>query len=323
MSWMRLPDEYCGDESTFVILPIPYEENPTYGEGASKGPEAIIKASEHLEYYDERFVVEPFIKGIKELTPLTLPSEPEKAVEKIANTVKGLGDKFVLSLGGDHAVTIGIVKGLEEKHKDFSLLILDAHSDFRESWNGSRKNHACVARRIVGKHKVGIIGVRSQDIDEAEALSENENVKIVKAYEYSEDELEKILNFLGGKVYLSIDVDVFDPGFLRNTGTPEPGGLDWQTVIAILQQLFAKKNVIGADIVEFAPQGGEWNYRAEVRAGKARVQDHGARYNELRSPAFSRARIGFRSVRVSWRCSIRELFLPRERLRRSRWQRSG
>ena len=256
MSWMRLPEEYMKDNSEFVILPISYEDNPTYGGGASKGPVEIIKASEHLEYYDEQFDCEPFVKGIKEL-------EEVKTLEKIKETVKGIGkERFLIGLGGDHAVTIGIVQGLEEIHDDFSVLILDAHSDFRYS-RGGMNNHACVARRIVGKHKVGVIGVRSQDVDEAKEIKNNKNIKILKSYDFNENELEKVLDFLGDKVYLSIDVDVFDPSFIRNTGTPEPGGFTWDRVISILEKVFAAKTVIGADIVEFAPKE---NYRAEAFA---------------------------------------------------------
>jgi len=256
MSWMRLPEEYMTDKSSFVILPIAYEDNPTYGEGASRGSEEIIKASEHLEYYDEQFDCEPFVQGVKSLEVVTSLKEVEK-------TVKGIEkEKFLISLGGDHAVTIGIVKGLEEVHDDFSVLILDAHSDFRYS-RGGMNNHACVARRIVGKHKVAVLGVRSQDVDEAKDAKQNEKMKIVKSYDYSDAELEKVLAFLEDKVYLSIDVDAFDPSFIRNTGTPEPGGFSWDKVIALLEKVFATKKVIGADIVEFAPKE---NYRAEAFA---------------------------------------------------------
>jgi len=266
MSWMRLPEEYTTDEARFVILPISYENNPTYGAGASEGPSAILKASEHLEYYDEQFDCEPFLRGIKELKTVELTEGPEKAMEKIKEKVQEVKkEQFLISLGGDHAVTIGLVDGLEEMHGDFSVLILDAHSDFRYS-RGGQLNHACVARRLVGKHKIGVIGVRAQDVDEAKDAAENKNIKIVKAYEYSEEELEKTMAFLGENVYVSIDVDVFDPSFIRNTGTPEPGGFDWKRVIEILEKLFSSKKVIGADIVEFAPQGEEWNYRAEAYA---------------------------------------------------------
>jgi len=249
MSWMRLPEEYRTESSKFVILPISYEEQPTFGSGARNGAAAIIKASEHLEYYDEQFDCEPFVHGIRELEEVKSLKEVEEAVRDVGK------ERFLIGLGGDHAVTTAIVKGFEALHDDFSVLILDAHSDFRDSWNGSQYNHACVARRIVTKHKVAIIGVRSQDSDEAKTAEKNDALRLVKSYEYSDQELKSILDFLGEKVYLSIDVDVFDPSFIRQTGTPEPGGFSWERVIGLLAKLFAAKKVIGADIVEFAPQG--------------------------------------------------------------------
>lgn len=251
MRWMRLPDEYCGEDSGFFILPVPYEQRPTFGAGASKGAAAIIEASDHLEYYDEQFDCEPFLHGIKVLEP----------VDSLA-ALKPVGG-FTIALGGDHAVTIGIAKRLPD---DVDLLILDAHADMKFSWNDSQENHACVAKRLSAKRKVGIIGVRSMDVDEARDIAQNRNVRIIKAYDYDGKKLEGLLRFLGEKVYLSIDVDVFDPSFIRNTGTPEPGGLVWEAVIGILQRLFAQKQVVGADIVEFAPQGEEWHYRGEAYA---------------------------------------------------------
>lgn len=281
LRWMNLPDKYRTGDSKFVILPIPYENSPTYGEGAAKGPAAIIEASQHLEYYDERLDCEPFEKGIIVEEPLLLPDEPEEAMEEIAAAVKGIvkkdvrvdekegedsEEKFLISLGGDHAITIGTVKGLEESEEDFSVLILDAHADMKFSWNNSQNNHACVARRLSTKHKVGVIGVRSMDVDEAKEIEQSENVRIIKAYDYSEKELEKMLEFLGDKVCLSIDVDVFDPSIIRNTGTPEPGGLDWETINKIIATLAVRCRIVAADVVEFAPQGPERNYRAEAYA---------------------------------------------------------
>lgn len=258
---MNLPQEYATKDSLFYILPIEYENNPTYGKAASKGPEEIIKASKHLEYYDEQFDNEPFEKGIFVMNKLSLNSiEPEETMQKISETVSKVKNKFLISLGGDHAITIGTVKGLEENFKDFSVIILDAHSDFRYSWNNSQFNHASVSRRMVNNHKIGIIGVRSQDIDEAKEIQENENVQIIKAYEYDKTKLKDMLNKLHQNIYISIDTDVFDPSFIRNTGTPEPGGLFWNQLIDMLKIIFKNKNVIGADIVEFSPRN---NFEAE------------------------------------------------------------
>lgn len=247
MNFMNLPDEYSGDDSFFSILPIDYEKNVTYGKGASKGPKEIIKASAHLEYYDEQFDKEPFVKGIKTL-------EPVKEVKEIPNN-------FTITLGGDHSVTIGIVKALEKHHDDFSVIIMDAHPDMFNSWNGSQTNHRCTTQRVSANHKTLLLGIRSMDADEVDVIKNNENVEMIKAYEFDENKLKEELKKLKDKVYISIDTDVFDPSFIRNTGTPEPGGFMWNQVIDILQIIFKEKDVIAADIVEFAPS---INFKAEA-----------------------------------------------------------
>jgi agmatinase len=255
--WMNLPPEY--QKGKFVILPIEYEKDLTFGDGASLGPAEIIAASKHLEYYDEQFDCEPFEKGIELLEPIKA-DEPEEMVEKVSEEIKKHKDKFVISLGGDHSVTIGAVKGIED---DFSVIILDAHADFRDSWNGSSLNHACVAKQVSKNHKLALLGVRSMDIDEKKQIENAENVHLLNAYGFTLEKLRQILPKLKDKVYLSIDVDVFDPSFIRNTGTPEPGGFTWNQVIAILKTIFKEKEVIAADIVEFSPKE---NFQAEAYA---------------------------------------------------------
>lgn len=259
MKWMSLPDEYCSDNSKFVILPVEYEGNVTYGNGASNGSEEIIKASQNLEYYEDQFSNEPFAEGIKLLEPIK-PENEKEMLQKTAKIIENNQNRFILSLGGDHSVTIGIVNGLE-KNNDFSVIILDAHNDFRDSWNGSQNNHACVSKRISEKHDVAILGVRAQDIDESKEIKDSDNVHQITAYDLTLDKIKEILPKLKEKVYISIDVDVFDPSFIKNTGTPEPGGLEWNTLINILKLIFKEKKVISADIVEFAPKE---NYRAEA-----------------------------------------------------------
>lgn len=261
MNFMNLPKEFA--QGKFVILPIEYENNPTYGDSASKGQQEIIKASQHLEYYDEQFDCEAFEDGIELLSPLNLVDvSPEEMVSKVAEFVKEkTKNKFSISIGGDHSVSIGVVIGLEELHNDFSVIILDAHTDFFHSWNGSEYNHRCVAQRVSANHEVALIGIRSMDLDEKKAIDNNENVHLIKSYELNKEKFDRILKKLKKKVYISIDVDVFDPGFIRNTGTPEPGGLSWNTLIKILKLIFGSKEVIGADIVEFAPKV---NFEAEA-----------------------------------------------------------
>ncbi len=260
MNWMALPQEYSTEEAFFKILPISYEKSVTYGQGASKGPEAIIKASQHLEYYDEQFKTEAFIKGIQILPKLNLNNNtPKEMVQTIKSTVEKQKNKFVISLGGDHAITIGTIKGLETEN-DFSIIQFDAHSDYRDSWNGSQLNHACVANQVKN-HEILQIGIRSQDADEAKQIEENKNLHIVYAWEFNINKIKELLPKLKQKVYITIDVDAFDPSFIRNTGTPEPGGLTWNQVIKVLELIFKEKKIIGADITEFAPKE---NYESEA-----------------------------------------------------------
>jgi len=261
MNWMNLPKEYSTETSKFVILPIKYEHQVTYGKGAHLGSEEIINASYQLEYYDEQFNLEPFISGIR-LLPTLESNNPEEMIAQVSKEVKNIRpEQFLIGLGGDHAVTLGLVKGMESFHPDFSVIVLDAHSDFKDFWNGSFLNHACVSKQLSKNHSLLITGVRSMDIDEMKGISENNSVFLLKAHEYSLEKIKELLPKLKDKVYLSLDVDVFDPAFIRNTGTPEPGGLNWNQIIELLNLIFSKKQVIGADIVEFAPTE---NYRAEA-----------------------------------------------------------
>jgi len=234
---MNLEEKYRKEDAQFVVIPRPIEGEVSYGKGAKNGPDAIIKASEQLEYYDEEFDQEPFLKGIKITDSFT-------------------GEQFPIFLGGDHSITIEAVKEVESHH-DFSVIVLDAHPDCFHSWNGSQNNHRCVAQRVSEKHDTLIVGVRSMDKDEVEVITNNENIDVIKAYDYNEVSLKEKISKLKDKVYISIDVDVFDPSFIRQTGTPEPGGFFWNEVMEILKIIYKEKNVIGADIVEFAPKEDE------------------------------------------------------------------
>jgi N1-aminopropylagmatine ureohydrolase len=262
MKFMDLAEEYSKKDSYFYVLPIEYEGKVSYGKGAVNGSKEIIDASKQLEYYDEQFDVEAFEKGIHTLNPLNIRDEdPKIAIEKITKKVQKHKNKFLISIGGDHSITIGTVKGFEENHDTFSVIVLDAHPDMFHSWNKSQFNHRCTAQRISEKHKTLLLGIRSMDKDEKDIISENENVDMVKAYEFDKEELINKLKKLDKKIYISIDVDVFDPSFIRNTGTPEPGGFFWDRVIDILKIIFESKEIIGADVVEFSPKD---NFRTEA-----------------------------------------------------------
>src|SRR3989344_7937876 len=192
MNWMNLPSEYSTKESKFVILPIEYENNPTYGKGASKGPKEIIEASKYLEYYDEQFDNEPFLEGILLLNPIKT-SNPEEMISQVSSIVSQHKQKFIIGLGGDHSVTLGMVKGIELLNEDFSIIILDAHADFRDSWNDSQYNHACVSKQLSKKHDLALIGVRAMDIDEKKQIEENENVHLITMHNFSLEKIKQIL----------------------------------------------------------------------------------------------------------------------------------
>lgn len=251
MNFMNLPQEFADKNSKYYILPIEYEGNLTGKKGASKAPAEIIKLSYQLEYYDEQFDQEPYKKGIFLLPGLTAKTS-EEITEKISDEVSKHKDKFLISLGGDHSVSIGIVKGLEKVYDDFSVIIFDAHSDLFYSWNNSALNHRCASFHISSKHSTSLIGIRSMDKDE-QGVIKNNNIYVIYSHENIKEKLLKILPKLKNKVYISIDVDSFDPSFIRNTGTPEPGGFFWNELIGLLEIIFKNKNIIGADIVEFSP----------------------------------------------------------------------
>jgi len=259
MNWMNLPKEYTTNQSKFTILPVSYEKDVTYGQGASKGQDEIIKASKYLEYYDDQFDCEPFEHGIQLLEPIS-GETPELMIDNVSNITKQHQGKFIIGIGGDHAVTLGLTKNLDE---NVSIIQFDAHADFRDSWNNSSLNHACVSRQLSKRHSILQIGIRSMDIDEKRLLEQEENVHTILAYNYTPNSIKELLPKLKNKVYITIDVDVFDPSFIRNTGTPEPGGLTWNQIIETLQLIFKEKEVIGTDICEFAPN---YNFEAEAYA---------------------------------------------------------
>ncbi len=256
---MKLPKEFCLKETAKTyILPISYISKTTTPTKANKGPEKIIEASYELEYYDEELDVEPYEKGIFQEDILFLEKISEKVIyEKIKDV-----NQFLIVLGSDHSTTPSIVKALEKKHKDFGVIIFDAHSDLRES-EEELGEHACVSRKVSEKHKTLVCGVRSMDVYDKEYLKENKNIQIIKMKElYRKDniyleelqQLKEQLKKLPKKIYISIDVDVFDCSFIRNTGTPEPGGLFWQQLNNLLKTIFKEKEVIAVDVVEFSPK---------------------------------------------------------------------
>ena len=255
MNFMNLPKEYSGNKSKYCILPIEYEGKLTAGKGVKSGSIEIIKESYRLEYYDEQFDNEAFSSGIQLLKPLKFTKKNSDTIvmKKIADEVSKHKDKFMVSIGGDHSVTIGILKGFEKIYPDnnFSVVSFDAHADLFDSWNGSKFNHRCVSKYASYNHDVAIFGLRSLDYEEMQTIRSSQNIHAV--FDYDRESRFDVLSKIKHNVYVTIDVDCFDPSFIRATGTPEPGGYSWSSMIKNLKVIFDTKNVIGIDIVEYSP----------------------------------------------------------------------
>ncbi len=264
MRFMNLPKEYSLKESKTTILPISFKSKTTKPTFAEKGPSSIIDASYELEYYDEELDIEPYEKGIYQEEILNIEEKDYQVREKIiVDKIKDINkEKFLIVLGSDHSTTIPVVKALDEKHKEFGVIIFDAHSDLRDKDDNECGLHACVSREVSKKHKTVVCGVRSMDVFDKDYLKENKDLEILKMKDLIDSKdiyLEKPKEFvrslkkLPKKVYVSIDVDVFDCSFIRATGTPEPGGLFWNQLNNLLKIVFKEKDVVAVDVVEYSP----------------------------------------------------------------------
>ena len=254
------------ENSKVVILPVPYERTVSFGRGTSKGPHSIIYASRSIELYDDELGCEPFEAGIHTLPELECDVDPEDMVNDVQGVCVRLleKNKFIITLGGEHSITLGAVRAHRNKRDTFSVLNIDAHCDLRDSYEGTKYNHACVMRRVIDEGcPVVEAGIRSYSKEEADFIRERSDVKVIHAREILESGgdtnnkwIEEAVSNLLPDVYISVDVDSFDPSVMPSTGTPEPGGLSWYDVLGLLRKTFLSKNVIGMDIVEFAPLPG-------------------------------------------------------------------
>lgn len=248
MNWMNLPEKYRLDTSKTKILPIQYENNPTYKKGSKNGSVEIIKASKQLDYYDSWYEKEIYEEGIQTL-PIIKANDFETLTKKVSTQIKK-EKEFIISIGGDHAITIALVKAHK---KDFGYVCLDAHADMWSSWKNSPNNHACVTNQIHKKHKTLLVGVRTMDADEHNKIKKSRNITLIRDEEFDFKIFQEELRKMPKNIYVSIDVDSFTPKLIKNTGTPEPGGFEWYETISMIEEICKTKNVIGADIVEFSP----------------------------------------------------------------------
>lgn len=263
-----LPEEYSLLKgSKIVVIPVAYDGTSTWLKGADKAPIAIIEASANMELYDIETDSEVYQQGIFTSQAIEGLSSPEDLVQAVTETVKKylMKDKFAVVIGGEHSVSIGSIKAHVENHKDMTVLQLDAHCDLRDEYNGSKYNHACVMARVKELCQIVQVGIRSMDSSEKQRLN-RENTFFAKDIYKSNNWIEKVISKLSKKVYVTIDLDVFDPSIMPSTGTPEPGGLLWYDTLALLKQVFEKRDVVGFDVVELSPN--EKNKAPDFMAAK-------------------------------------------------------
>jgi agmatinase len=242
------------DTARVVLLPVPYDATSTYIKGADVGPSAILEASYQLENYDIETGTEPYKAGICTDEPVTEGSSPEKMVEAVhkrACELLALG-KFIVTIGGEHSVSIGAVRAHAEKFEGLSVLQLDAHSDLRNEYQGSKFNHACVMARVREFCPIVQVGIRSMDVSEMKSV-ERQRIFFAEDIYNDRSYISRVIDQLTDNVYITIDLDVFDPSLMPSTGTPEPGGLLWYDVLSLLKAVCRKRNVIGFDVVELCP----------------------------------------------------------------------
>lgn len=248
------PEFSTYENSEIAILPVPYDGTSTWIKGADRGPDAIIEASENMELYDIETESEVYRKGIATLEPVSEASSPESMASEVERRMDAiLNDrKFPVLIGGEHSVSIGAFRAMKKHYENFSVLQLDAHSDMRDSYEGSGHNHACVMARAKESATVMQVGIRSSCTEEKKNI---ERERIIYAHERIDSEtwMYEVSQKLNDNVYVTIDLDVFDPAIMPSTGTPEPDGLQYREVVNLIQLINARHNIIGLDIVELCP----------------------------------------------------------------------
>ncbi|MCX6259751.1 MAG: agmatinase [Bacteroidia bacterium] len=245
---------YDYSASRIIIVPVPYDETSTWMKGADKGPDAIMEASVNLEFYDVETDSEAHLFGIHTIEPIIEKRSPESLVDAVYSKVIFLlnQEKFPVVVGGNHTVSIGSAKAFTEHFGNLSILQLDAHSDLRNEYEGSPYNHACAIARMREFAPVIQVGIRSMSQEEA-SCADWERIFLAHELYLDKTKYQKAIDKLTENVYITIDLDVFDPSLIPSTGTPEPGGPEYFEIMNFLKEVIWKKNVVGFDVVELCP----------------------------------------------------------------------
>jgi len=242
-----------------VILPVPYDSTTEWHSGIREGPQAIINASQYLELYDIELNREVYKVGIHTLPKVQpLLNSPEEMIDRVYRIARELTKqaKFLVMFGGEHSLSLGMVQALKEKNQDLCVLQLDAHADLRDEYLGTRYGHACIMRRILELCPIVQVGIRSLSWEEQQFLTQNNMHPFFAMPSSNLASPEDITASLSDNVYVSIDLDAFDPSIVPAVGTPEPGGMQWHEVLNLLRSVTLHKRVIGFDLVELCPKEG-------------------------------------------------------------------
>jgi len=240
--------------SGIIIVPVPYDETSTWMRGADKGPDAIMEASVNLEFYDVETRSEVHLHGIHTINPVNEKASPEAMVNEVYRvTLSLLNDhKFPVIVGGNHTVTIGSARAFSERFKNLTILQMDAHTDLRQRYEGSFFNHACAMARVREYAPIVQVGIRSMALEET-PLIDKERIFFAHELYHNKRLYSKAIEKLTETVYITIDLDVFDPSLLPSTGTPEPGGPEYFELMHFLRDVIRERNVVGFDVVELCP----------------------------------------------------------------------
>jgi agmatinase len=249
------PEHSHYESSRVVILPVPYDSTASGWVGAREGPAAIIEASENMELYDVGIGREPYLVGIHTLPELAAHAGgPGAMVNRVEEVVTDLLDdgKFVVTLGGEHTVAVGAVRAHAKRTPGLSVLALDAHADLRDSYMDTPYSHACTLRRALESAPVVQVGLRSAEREEHELIRER-RLPFYSPRDYRAAGPDSIAAQLADDVYVTIDLDAFDPSQVAATGAPEPGGLLWDEVSDLLETVARQRRIVGFDVTELAP----------------------------------------------------------------------
>ena len=274
----ELPHTFLGVESPVdsferadaVVLPVPYESTTSWGGGTRRGPDAIVTASRYIELYDQEFGCEAGDRyhvhtlPALELTRAGATPAMTELQDAYARVAEAGAERFLLMLGGEHSISSPAILAqcdrLEASHPGERLTVLqmDAHADLRAQYEGTPNSHASAMARVLDRADVVAVGLRGVSREEIDVSEASSGSTLIWADEMWENDrwMDRALEALGPHVYLTFDVDYFDPSLVPSTGTPEPGGGDWYRTLRFLRRVFETRNVIAADIVELAPTPG-------------------------------------------------------------------